>query len=525
MIATILPSSPTFHAIAYNERKVEKGDATLIEIKNMGGLETIGYSDASDLRTYMMEYSACNSRIKQPQFHLALSCKGHEYTPEQLLDFAHEYLKEMGYNDPDQPLLVYEHHDTDNTHLHIITSRVNPKGRKINDSNERRRSQKVLEKLNKQNLRKKAEEDLNVALQFDFRSATQFKAVMQAMNYECYEKDDKFVIKKGGMVQTSIESAIVSEIAEKNKLNHKNDVAENAKWRQILKKYRDQNTSRGGLERDLKNLFGMSLVFFGKSDSPYGYVAIDFNKKKVYEGGRLLGVKDLLTFRSPEEQMKELEEFIGQCFDQNPNISTKQLNRKLRRFGAFSKEGKVKIGDREIPLSNLQKTLLDRNNKIEWRNGFKPQSIQERDLLCRLTGFDYPELISYRDSSERRYYCKDYNELSAIFKINSADERFQAFQTAGFKFIEHNKRYYAYRPDTQTLVDLLKAGFALPSVQAMANINSLHTDQQEVDIRKTTANSLKPLRTTDSSRSDNREWEVGKRDNEDDMDRRDNLTY
>ena len=32
MIATILPGSPNFHAVLYNERKVAKGTARLIEI-------------------------------------------------------------------------------------------------------------------------------------------------------------------------------------------------------------------------------------------------------------------------------------------------------------------------------------------------------------------------------------------------------------------------------------------------------------------------------------------------------------
>lgn len=35
MIITILPSSANFHAIAYNEMKVEKGLATLLEVQNI----------------------------------------------------------------------------------------------------------------------------------------------------------------------------------------------------------------------------------------------------------------------------------------------------------------------------------------------------------------------------------------------------------------------------------------------------------------------------------------------------------
>ena len=36
MIATILPGSSNFHAVGYNERKVAKGVARMLEIQNFG---------------------------------------------------------------------------------------------------------------------------------------------------------------------------------------------------------------------------------------------------------------------------------------------------------------------------------------------------------------------------------------------------------------------------------------------------------------------------------------------------------
>ena len=53
---------------------------------------------------------------------------------------AHMYLKEMGYADDGQPLLAYAHHDTDNNHIHIKTSRIAPYGHKIKHNFEKRRS-------------------------------------------------------------------------------------------------------------------------------------------------------------------------------------------------------------------------------------------------------------------------------------------------------------------------------------------------------------------------------------------------
>ena len=104
MIATILPGSADFHAVGYNEHKVYKGVATLLEMQNFGGLEASEHPTAKQLVQFLQFYSSQNSRIQKPQFHVAISCKGHEMSEQQLLDFAHRYLQEMGYAEPGQPL-------------------------------------------------------------------------------------------------------------------------------------------------------------------------------------------------------------------------------------------------------------------------------------------------------------------------------------------------------------------------------------------------------------------------------------
>lgn len=77
MIATILPGSADFHAVGYNEHKVYKGVATLLEMQNFGGLEASEHPTAKQLVQFLQFYSSQNSRIQKPQFHVAISCKGH----------------------------------------------------------------------------------------------------------------------------------------------------------------------------------------------------------------------------------------------------------------------------------------------------------------------------------------------------------------------------------------------------------------------------------------------------------------
>ena len=89
MTITILPSSAIFHAIAYNEIKVEKGLATLLEAQNIDGLRPEAYT-TDKLQRYFLNYSARNTYIKKAQFHVSVSYKGTEYSHRHLLDVAHK---------------------------------------------------------------------------------------------------------------------------------------------------------------------------------------------------------------------------------------------------------------------------------------------------------------------------------------------------------------------------------------------------------------------------------------------------
>ena len=100
MIVTILPGSSDFHAVGYNERKVSKGVARLLEMQNFGALGTFGKPTPDELVKYLQEYTSRNSRIRKAQYHVAFSCKGHERSESEMLEFAHRYLQEMGYGEP-----------------------------------------------------------------------------------------------------------------------------------------------------------------------------------------------------------------------------------------------------------------------------------------------------------------------------------------------------------------------------------------------------------------------------------------
>ncbi|GAB3832326.1 hypothetical protein GCM10028895_49880 [Pontibacter rugosus] len=127
MIVKILSSAGTFAGVGYNEDKVEKGTAELLVAENFGMLQPVGGAlGNADYTSYLQSWSKSESneqRVKQPQFHAVISCEGREKDAAELVDMATQYLQKMGYGE--NPHLIYFHSDTQNNHVHIISTRVN----------------------------------------------------------------------------------------------------------------------------------------------------------------------------------------------------------------------------------------------------------------------------------------------------------------------------------------------------------------------------------------------------------------
>ena len=360
MIATILPSSTTFHAVDYNERKVSEGVAELLEMKNFGFIGQVDSYTPDQLKQYLTKYTyRHNQRIKSPQFHLAISCRGDEYSYEQLLDIAHQYLKEMGYGEDGQPLLIYAHHDTDNHHLHIVTSRVAPDGHKIDDHHERVHSQDVINRIMGENQQQRASEAVKNAFDYKFATLNQFRAILESSGYECYEKDGNLCIKRDGHVIDTLPLTTIQQHLQ----TFEPDERRRKQLRAILLKYRDMTADKEELRQLMKQKFGVDLIFHGSKDKPYGYTIIDHQSKTVLKGGDVLKLKDLLQFQSKAERLHRMDEFIDAMLEDNPDLTTRELNRMLRRqFGTHISKGRIAYGDDFIDLKDYQLQALKAND-------------------------------------------------------------------------------------------------------------------------------------------------------------------
>lgn len=360
--------------------------ATLLEAQNILGLRPENYT-SDKLRQFFLDYSSRNTHIQNAQFHVAVSCKGSEYTHEQLLDIAHRYLKEMGYADAGQPLLVYAHHDTDNNHIHIITSRVAPDGHKIEHNHEKRRSHQVTQKIMEGYTGQKQESEVNdivkVALAYRYTSKAQFCAIMESLGYDCKDDDEKPVVHlyRGGGELCTIPVQLIMQHALKD---NRPDNRRRQQLRAILQKYRNLSANKEELAAHMKKKFGISLVFVGKADTPYGYIVVDHKSKTVFKGGEFLSIKELLQFEDAATRFAKIEKTIDELLADNPKLTTADVNRILyRQFGTRIHRGTVSwngesINLRESVIRQLHDNYLESKGIVKRISTHQPMAEQPR---------------------------------------------------------------------------------------------------------------------------------------------------
>ena len=395
MIAKILKSSKSFAAIRYNEEKVKEGVAELLEKKNIP--EHIKYvlNSVEDVRKFFVEYSAKSDRVKKPQFHVAISCEGKSWTKEQLLDFAHQWLDKMGYGD--NPALIYYHHDTDNNHLHIVTSRVGKDGKKISDHFEKVRSQNTIQQILDKNPRRDATEFLQSALSFRYESLGQFKAICEVNGYECYDKDDSLYLKKGGVVQAFISTqAIAKGQGRKNEEYYKR----RNQLRAIMNKYLLSTASLEEFTDLMRKQHGLMFKFIGDKDKPRAYFVVDNATKTVFNGSDLVKMADLLDFEPIEERLKSVNMYIYMKLDENHDLTTAEINRMLKRYsGAFISKGKVMYQGRVVQeLDAIYKDILKVNDRNKWLGQFSAATKEEKEHLAAFFHVDVKVFENSKDA-------------------------------------------------------------------------------------------------------------------------------
>ena len=147
MIAKISATENLGGALGYNFKKVEKEEASILLAAELYQ-DREGRYTMEDVLADMQAVIPEKCRTKKMVFHCSLNPHPDEkLSDETLMQIAKEYMEALGYGK--QPYIVFKHNDIAREHIHIVSLRVDGKGKKINDRFEKRRSKQITDTLEK----------------------------------------------------------------------------------------------------------------------------------------------------------------------------------------------------------------------------------------------------------------------------------------------------------------------------------------------------------------------------------------
>jgi len=309
MRVKILSSTSSFNGVTYNTNKTQNEKGELTRLRNFGYLQDTKDVGPNEVKNYLIAHSNLNSIVKDKQFHAMISCKGRDYSKEELTDIAHEWIDKMGYGN--NPFLIVFHKDTTNNHVHIVSSRIDKDGKKINDSFEKLRAQEAINEIMRLNPKQEAASAVDKLREFNFSTKAQGLLILENLGFKVREKEDFLELIKYGSVQGKLP---ISELAQKI-ASFQLDKPRVKQLKAILDRYskvystnpvalfeptpdgkkKNQIGYRSELGDFIKDKFGVQLVFHGKDGkTPYGYTLIDHSHKIIFKGSEVFPLQRFL---------------------------------------------------------------------------------------------------------------------------------------------------------------------------------------------------------------------------------------
>lgn len=279
MIIKILSSSATFNGVKYNTDKIDSGKGELLKAANFGILQGLHHWRPQDFKNYFKAMSSRNKLVGKPQFHAVISAKGRSTDEAKLLEVAEKFMESMGYGK--QPYLVVYHSDTANNHVHIVSTRIDWNGRKINDSYEKLRAVKVIRQIMQQD----NDARMKSALDYRFTTIGQLKSILEAKGHaELFKDIDPEIVK---FKEPSKERAV--------------------QLKAIFSKYAPRYSTNQFADF-LKQKMGVELLFHSKDGKPaYGYTVLDHAQRNAFKGGEIMPLKELFNANEKPEQKQTID--------------------------------------------------------------------------------------------------------------------------------------------------------------------------------------------------------------------------
>ncbi len=309
MIVKILGSSATFAGVRYNTDKLKDGKGELMKVSGFGPLQLFSALRPTDYINYLKAISAGNKRISKPQFHAVISAQGKSTDKIELTAIAGKWLERMGYGK--NPYLIVFHKDTENNHVHVVSTRVDRSGRKINAAFEKIRAVHCLNQIMGLDEKAIAVKDADECIKYQFSTMAQFKLLLELKGYTITQNESLLCLVKNGKSLAEVDVNLV----EKGLGANHNNLARIKQLHQLFIKYLkiyDGSLLSDGIEdvhkshlgsptsafsRYMKEKFGVELIFHSKDRKlPYGYTVIDHANKNVFKGSEVFPIREMLSF-------------------------------------------------------------------------------------------------------------------------------------------------------------------------------------------------------------------------------------
>ncbi|MCK9235128.1 MAG: relaxase/mobilization nuclease domain-containing protein [Weeksellaceae bacterium] len=372
MIVKILSSaSEEFHGVLYNEKKIKNETGELLQMQNFPS--HINYdSTQQEVRNYFRLISGV-SKTKTPQFHAVISTRYRDHSSEQLKIIGESFMDYMGYGK--QPYIIVFHNDTDNNHIHIVSTRVDKKsGKKIKDNYERIKAQKAIKKaLSDLGLQKgdKIKTDLDNLLKYNYQSISQLKRLLSLSGLKLEDKNGEAIVFENGAAIANITNNIKFNSGDLNRkkqikaiLYKYKDIYSNQAFRTVdNRNYKEWQTDKkcnpiinweSELSRKLHDKFGLEIEFHFKDDkTPFGYTVFDHSHNTIWKGSEIEKISKIFSFTEKMIDKAEFEKI------NNFNINSKDKKEAIINY--FAEKG-----------INVENYMIFFNNK-----SFSTESIEK----------------------------------------------------------------------------------------------------------------------------------------------------
>ena len=333
----------TFAACFYNEKKVAEGKAIFLGMKNFGELEKYNIHSPVVVSRYLKKIADRNPQVVHPQKHMMFSLPGKptEEDKQRLLEHAIKVLEELGYKG--QPMIFWGHIDSGHYHIHSATVTVDKTtGMWIDNYCEGIKARRILDKLLGYNKKDKLEN----LLKYKFESREQFLNLLRAVGYrQSYYNSELGVVHvrraqevlmnfTDEEINNQIEATGKNKDNEKDRINQLKGIILDHRRRSMDylvddpevvktkkgKKHTATDSKKGvkgaafdgqnalgddikGIRKaqfkqfleELKEKFGLSVVFSKWDGEVKGYTIVDNNKKIVFKGSDIMPLEQLLN--------------------------------------------------------------------------------------------------------------------------------------------------------------------------------------------------------------------------------------